>query len=300
MKIVARQYGYDRAQVYLLDETTNKITENLSIDFRGYFRTLENASNISSLVDSLFSKTKPTFLSRKFSSNLIAYIPINWNGKRTGLLVVDNMFTRQTLTSYDLSFLSILADQLATVIENSRLFERVEKLSITDSLTGLFNHRYFYERLSEEISRANRFGNTLALLMVDIDYFKNFNDTFGHQAGDSVLKSVTQIIQENIRSIDIASRYGGEEITIILPETDMEGAKTIAERIRQSIANQPFKIGQQATHITVSIGLVCYPIDTTLKSELVRKADLALYRAKNKGRNQVCSYTQCGDEDTMQ
>jgi len=284
--------GYDRAQAFLLDEGSDTITENLSIDLRGYFRSIDNATNISPLVGTLFSKNKPSIVARKFSSNLIAYIPINWKDKRTGLLVVDNLFSRQKLTPYDLSFLSIMADQLATVIENSRLFERVEKLSITDSLTGLFNHRYFYERLSEEISRANRFGNRLALLMLDIDYFKNFNDTYGHQAGDTVLKSVTQIIQENIRSIDIASRYGGEELTVILPETDLEGAKTIAERIRMGIANQSFKIGNQSTHITVSIGLVCYPTDATLKSELVRKADLALYSAKNQGRNRVCTCLQ--------
>lgn len=292
---LVKDLGYDRAQVYLLDDT-NKIRENLSIDFRGYFRTLEDVSNVSQLFDSLVTMdNKPAFESRKFSSNLIANIPINCKGRKTGLLIVDNLFSRQPLTSYDLSFLSILADQLSTVIENSRLFERVEKLSITDSLTGLFNHRYFYERLSEEISRSSRFGNNLSLIMLDIDNFKNFNDTFGHQAGDTVLTTVSKIIQDNIRAIDVASRYGGEEIAIILPGTDIEGAKIIAERIRLGIKNHELKFNQQATHITVSIGLVCYPIDATIKSELVRRADQALYWVKHHGKDGVCAFSRCED-----
>ncbi|MHB9155347.1 MAG: GGDEF domain-containing protein [Endomicrobiales bacterium] len=292
---LVKDLGYDRAQVYLLDEGGTRIVENLSIDFRGYFRMLEDVSSIYPVFESILSETKPSLQSRKFSSNLIAYIPIICKGKKTGLLVVDNLFTRQTLTSYDLSFLGILADQFGTVIENSRLFERVEKLSITDGLTGLFNHRYFYERLSEEISRANRFGKSLSLLMLDIDHFKNFNDAFGHQAGDTVLTTVTRLIQDNIRSIDVASRYGGEEVAIILPGTDIEGAKIIAERIRQNIQVQEFRFNQQATRITVSIGLVCYPIDTTIKSDLVRKADQALYWVKNHGRNAICAYSRCED-----
>lgn len=292
---LVKDLGYDRAQVYLLDDS-NKIRENMSIDFRGYFRTLEDTSNITQLFDSLLSDNKPSFLARKFSANLIAYIPINCKGRRTGLMIVDNVFTRQPLNDYDLSFLTILADQLSTVIENSRLFERVEKLSITDSLTGLFNHRYFYERLSEEISRAGRFGNSLSLIMLDIDNFKNFNDTYGHQAGDTVLNTVSRIIQDNVRAIDVASRYGGEEIAIILPGTDIEGAIIIAERIRVSIREYELKMNQDNTvHITVSIGLVCYPVDATIKSELVRKADQALYWVKHHGKDGVCAFSRCED-----
>jgi diguanylate cyclase (GGDEF)-like protein len=212
------------------------------------------------------------------------------------LLIVDNLFTRQPLTSYDLSFLGILADQLAKAIENSRLFEKVERLSVTDSLTGLFNHRYFYEKLNDEVIRANRYGSSVTLLMLDLDHFKNFNDTYGHQAGDTVLRSVAKIIQENIRSIDIASRYGGEELAIILPETDAEGAKIIAERIRQSIKSHEFRFNHQSCHITVSIGLVSYPTDTSAKSELVQKADLALYWVKNHGRDKICAYSQCHEK----
>jgi diguanylate cyclase (GGDEF)-like protein len=292
---LVKDLGYDHAQVYLLDEATNTIRENLSIDFRGTFHAVEDIAAISPLITSLLYEPKPLFLSRKFSSNLIAYIPISCKMKKVGLLVVDNLFTRQTLTKYDLSFLGILADQLGTVIENSRLFERVEKMSITDSLTGLYNHRYFYERLSAEISRANRFGNSLALIMLDIDFFKHFNDTYGHQAGDMVLTTVSNIIQSNIRSIDVASRYGGEEIAVILPETDIEGARAIAERIRTNINEHDFKAGLKSNHITVSMGLVCYPVDATLKSELVRKADLALYWVKNNGRNAICAYSRCAD-----
>ena len=131
--------------------------------------------------------------------------------------------------------------------------------------------------------------------MLDIDNFKNFNDTFGHQAGDTVLTTVARIIQDNVRAIDVASRYGGEEIAIILPGTDIEGAKIIAERIRLGIKNFELRINQQVTHITVSIGLVCYPIDATIKSELVRKADQALYWVKHHGKDGICAFSRCED-----
>ena len=289
---LVKDLGYDRSQIYLLEEDSRTIHQNLSIDFRGYFRTSEDTSSIAPLVSSLLAEDKPSIISRKFSSNLIAYIPIISKGKKTGILIVDNLFTRQTMTTDDLSFLSIFADQLATLIENSRLFERVEKLSITDSLTGLFNHRYFYDRLGEEISRANRFNTPLTIIMMDIDYFKKFNDTYGHQVGDTVLRTVSRITLSNIRSIDVASRYGGDEIGIILSETDSAGAQKIAERIRSGIANHQFKIGRKQANITVCIGLVTYPVDSTIKSELVRKADLALYWIKNNGRNGVFAYSR--------
>lgn len=293
---LVKDLGYDRAQLFLLDESAKSITENISIDFRGTFRTVDLAGGVSPLIESLMYETKPSFLSRKFSSNLIGYVPIKYKNRRRGLLIVDNLFTRQPMTDYDLSFLNILSDQLATVIENSRLFERVEKLSITDSLTGLFNHQYFYERLDEEITRANRFTNPLSLIMLDIDFFKSFNDTFGHQSGDAVLTTVSQIIQKNIRSIDVASRYGGEEIVIILPETDLNGAQRIAERILYNITSHEFKMTNgQAAHITVSMGLVSYPYDATIKSDLVRKADIALYWVKNHGRNGIKAYSECKD-----
>ncbi len=289
---LVKDLGYDRAQIYLLEDDARTIYQNLSIDFRGYFRTSENTSAITPLVTTLLGEDKPSIISRKFSSSLIAYVPIVSKGKKTGILIVDNLFTRQTMMADDLSFISIFANHLATVIENSRLFERVEKLSITDSLTGLFNHRYFYDRLGEEISRANRFNTPLTLIMMDIDYFKKFNDAFGHQMGDTVLRAVSRIILSNIRSIDVASRYGGDEIGIILSETDSAGAQKIAERIRAGIEKHLFKIGRKQTHVTVSIGLVTYPNDATLKSELVRKADLALYWIKNNGRNGVFAYSR--------
>jgi diguanylate cyclase (GGDEF)-like protein len=291
---LVKDLGYDRAQLFLLDESTKVIAENISIDFRGTFRTVDMSAGVSPLIESLMYETKPSFLTRKFSSNLIGYVPIKYKSKRTGLLIIDNLFTRQPMTAYDLAFLNILSDQLATVIENSRLFERVEKLSITDSLTGLFNHQYFYERLDEEITRANRFTNPLSIIMLDIDFFKSFNDTFGHQSGDTVLTTVSQIIQKNIRSIDVASRYGGEEIVIILPETDLGGAQRIAERILYNITTHEFKMtNDQIAHITVSMGVVSYPIDATVKPDLVRKADIALYWVKNHGRNAIKAYREC-------
>jgi diguanylate cyclase (GGDEF)-like protein len=289
---LVKNLGYDRAQIFLIDEQTKTVKKNLGIDFRGYYKTYENFLQIPPEIRALLSHEKPYFLSTKFASNLLAYIPITWKAEKKGLLIVDNLFSRQALTAYDLSFLGILTDHIARAVQNSLLFEKIETLSITDSLTGLFNHRYFYERLGEEVARAQRFSSRLSLLMIDIDFFKAFNDTYGHQAGDNVLKVVSRIIQDTIRAHDIASRYGGEEIAIILPETDVLGTRIIAERIRERIKKHDFVVNKKSNHITVSIGLVCFPEDADVKTELVTKADQALYWVKNHGRDGVCVYSE--------
>ncbi len=165
------------------------------------------------------------------------------------------------------------------------------KLATTDGLTGLYNHRMFQERLTEEISRAKRYKRKLFVLMIDIDYFKKFNDNYGHQTGDEVLKTVARLIKENVRSVDFPARYGGEEFVLILPETDCEHAYNVGERIRKKVESYPFylKDGSKVT-ITVSIGIACYPYDTEDKTELLKMADAALYYAKQKGRNRVYLY----------
>jgi diguanylate cyclase (GGDEF)-like protein len=212
-----------------------------------------------------------------------------------------------------LELLQILASQAAAALANAALYRTLERQAITDGLTGLYNHRYFYERLNQEIARAQRYGLPLSLLMIDIDDFKQFNDRFGHPAGDMVLTAVGQVLGANIRAgVDIAARYGGEEFTIVLPNTardgaqvvgarlarqlstlpgappaNLEGALDVSERIRASVAGSSLPGVAPDARITVSIGVACLPGAAGGPGELVRNADKALYLAKRLGKDRV-------------
>ncbi len=171
------------------------------------------------------------------------------------------------------------------------LLARVKELSITDDLTAIFNRRYFFQKYNEELERSVRYQRKLALLMLDIDHFKQYNDIHGHQMGDSLLKKLAQLIVKSIRKHDFIARYGGEEFVVVAPETDRENAVKLAEKIRAVIEKHPFKMrkGQSAAKITVSVGVAVFPEDGQTVDELVGKADTALYIAKDMGRNKVVS-----------
>lgn len=157
----------------------------------------------------------------------------------------------------------------------------------TDELTGLHNRRLLFERLREEANRAQRFGFGLTILMVDIDHFKEVNDTQGHAVGDQVLSEVAQIIKFNTRAYDVLCRYGGDEFTLILPQTDRDQGLVVAERIRSAVQHGSFNRGHDPPLITASLGLSSYPEDGDDPDVLLQAADLALYHAKQSGRNQV-------------
>ena len=162
--------------------------------------------------------------------------------------------------------------------------------AITDRRTGLYNHGYFVHMLEVEVKRSNRHKHPLALIMIDIDDFKQYNDTLGHLAGDEILGVLGQLIKNNIREVDLGARYGGEEFAIILPYTDLEGARKSAERIKKIITNHPFdpQISIPSNPLTISMGIAAYPSDAISAHELVQRADKALYTAKEKGKNRIC------------
>jgi len=165
----------------------------------------------------------------------------------------------------------------------------LEDLSIHDGLTGLYNFREFYRQMAEEVERSWRYGHSFSLLMVDIDHFKSVNDTFGHLAGDEVLRVLAVRIHQEVRPADRIARYGGEELVIILPETRASGAVAMAERVRDTIASHPIPLGPgQTVSLTVSIGVSAYPEDADSAERLIVAADRALYAAKDAGRNRVC------------
>ena len=165
--------------------------------------------------------------------------------------------------------------------------KKLQELSVTDSLTGLHNHKHLMDRIASEVIRSERHDHPFAVLMIDIDYFKKYNDTYGHQAGDDVLRKMAAIFNESIRASDYVARYGGEEFMVVLPETDMEKAMNSAKRIRKRLARETFGNGKVKIPITISIGVATYPDHGVDPETLVSRADAALYQAKKTGRNRV-------------
>jgi len=194
----------------------------------------------------------------------------------------------------DLDILAILVDMGVITCWNIRRFKSIEELSYTDSITELYNYRYFYKRLTEEVFRAKRFSRKLALVIFDIDDFKIYNDTYGHQAGDQVLKQLGELLIRTVRSIDVVSRYGGEEFCVIMPESDQEECLKFTERLRKNIMNFPFKDEQlkQEHNITVSLGGAIYPYDARSVDRLIYCADMALLKAKSTGKNRSVMYQE--------
>ena len=174
-----------------------------------------------------------------------------------------------------------LANQAAIAIDNARLY----RYAVTDEMTKLYNHRYFQQRLDDELQRCIRHETHVTLMILDVDHFKKFNDTYGHQEGDRVLKTVARLVEANIREIDVAARYGGEEFCVICPEMQPSGALVPAERIRTAIENYDFRINGKPVALRISIGVGCYPDNAIDKKDLIKKADTALYYSKENGRN---------------
>jgi diguanylate cyclase (GGDEF)-like protein len=201
-----------------------------------------------------------------------------------------NGFESGLFSVADLRILEALSLLASLALENLQLLARLEESATRDNLTGLYTHRFFQERLADEILRAGRYHNEFSMLIMDIDHFKRYNDTYGHAAGDQVLVRFAQLLQQHVRPVDWLARYGGEEFVLILPQTRLEEARETAERIREAIATQVFNFGADPSmqeHVTVSIGLSSFPHEATIASQLIRVADYRLYQAKEGGRNRV-------------
>lgn len=188
------------------------------------------------------------------------------------------------------SNLQVFCNQISIGLQKSLLYEKVQKLSITDGLTKLFSHRYFKLRLDEEIVLATRYSSELSLLILDIDHFKHYNDNYGHVAGDHVLMEMAKILQEQSEVTHLAARYGGEEMVLIAAETSKDRAVELAEKLRKAVESHPFAVGKETTQVTVSVGVATFPQDSSSMLDLITKADQALYAAKARGRNQVVAF----------
>ena len=219
-----------------------------------------------------------------FSSLINA--PLISENKIFGILRLDSN-EKAKFTQSDLRFLDIIADLSSISLQNAALYKKVEDLAIHDSLTGLYVHKYFIERLNSEIKRSLRNDIDISLLMLDIDNFKTYNDKYGHNAGDLALRHMSSILRSFADPGDIISRYGGEEFMLLLLGKNKSAATKIAEKIRQKISKTPLILRREKTNITVSIGVASCPSETKLTEELLMLVDSRLYKAKENGRNRI-------------
>ncbi|MEK7657369.1 MAG: sensor domain-containing diguanylate cyclase [Elusimicrobiota bacterium] len=292
---ISRQFGLDRVRLYLIDRASGMLRGELSADLRG--RTaglrgeevpLEGAHRFARLLreDGEYPLAEP-FRDR------ITYLPLAVGGKKTGLLVADTLFSQRTIAAADLGLLRSFADQIALAVDNARLFEEVQALSLYDGLTGLPVRRYFMQRFQEEIYRAERSGQRLSVALLDIDHFKAVNDTYGHQIGDAVLKEVGAAILRNLRKLDFAARYGGDELLILLPQAGEEEAVAGLGRLFQELrgVRVPVEFSKAGSlGVTLSAGTASYPEDGRTAEALIRRADEALYWVKSHGRDGLASF----------
>lgn len=227
-----------------------------------------------------------------FGAHAILLVPLLAGDQVLGIVSIGHTHPEKNFDEGDVELLTLFAQQATIALQNARLFAEVQRLATTDSLTGLHNRRSFFDMAQRLYEHAIRYHRPLSAVMLDIDHFKQINDSFGHAIGDQVLRSMADTCVGTLRTIDVVGRYGGEEFVILLPETDLTGARLVAERMRQQVLAEPVPTDRGALAITVSLGVseiapTCHSLE-----QLIDYADQALYAAKQGGRNRVMSYTE--------
>lgn len=224
----------------------------------------------------------------EFRTNSVIAVPLISKGKCLGVIELINKVEAGGFGEEDLLLLNTLADYTAIAIENAIFFKKVEELTITDDLTKLYNSRFLHGRLDYEVERAKRFKYELSMIFLDLDYFKEVNDRFGHLCGSKLLREVALLIVGMIRNIDMACRYGGDEFIILMPDTAKKNAVLVAEKLRKGISDKKFLEEEGiGLHLTASFGVASYPKDADNKNDLIHMADNAMYAVKNRSRNGV-------------
>lgn len=299
-KVEDKQLVYD--QMFSQDDQLHKKIFDLEGQASGIFALYEMTKDISKTLKeqeacAIFKdklKTHMTFEDCKIVESSIDaqalkdyfIFPLKSQQRDIGSLVIKG------ISESDRDMFSVLANQFSLGLNRIHLYERIEQLSITDSLTKLFTRRHCLARFSEELSRTLKHKLHLSFLMIDIDDFKSYNDKFGHLVGDVILREVAKAIKSNLREIDLVGRYGGEEFLAILTDTNKQGARFVAERIRDTVQNREIRAYDEKLKVTISIGIATCPEDAKEAEELLDKSDWCLYRAKKMGKNQVCVYGQ--------
>jgi len=242
------------------------------------------------LTGATLNKYKNSPVIKILENNELVLIPLKAKDRVNGIIVADNFITNEPITKDDIRMLTMLANQAGLAIENSQLFELTVERAHSDYLTNLWNHGYFQYLFHTELEKAKANKSFLSLIIIDIDDFKIYNDTLGHQAGDKILKDLAFLLRNQSRKMDYVCRYGGEEFTIILPHTDKREAFSIGERIRIDIQKYPFlneEIFPNKT-LTVSLGVATFPENGQTPAEIIAFSDKQLYQAKNQGKNTTC------------
>ena len=228
-------------------------------------------------------------ITRILNTSFFVTIPLKTKDKVLGAILVDNVFNKKPITKNDVRMLTMFANHASLAIENSRLYEETVYLSNIDWLTKLWNYGRFQQLLALEIEKSRIHSTSLCLVMIDVDNFKNYNDTHGHLKGDEALRNIASIFHDKSRKCDPVARYGGEEFAIIMPNTVRDNAKLFAERLRSEV--EKFYAQDSAIvpekRLTISAGIALYPEDAVTKDELISMADVALYQAKHSGKNRI-------------
>lgn len=224
-------------------------------------------------------------------------IPIESGGNLLGGIC---FFNTEECNYKEFKFYKTMISELSLLLKMHYLYSETEYLSVTDGLTGLYNRRHFEQNVEREFLRTRRYSSDLSLAMIDIDHFKQINDTYGHQFGDYALREISKIVSESFRKTDMMCRYGGEELAVILTETALDSATIPLERLRVKISEHEFSYNGETVNITVSVGLGSYIKEMQSQKELIECADKALYKAKQDGRNKVVSYTNEGFNNILQ
>lgn len=298
VRILGTVMGYSSYGIILRDRKDQYVYRARSVAGQVVFQPLAIDAERMPLVKKVCDLDEPirvkdirgrhTFEPLSAGTRSVMVVPMNSHRWVNGALTVEASQADQ-FQERDLQMASIVARSAALALENAELHKRTEELTIIDGLTGAYNYRYFVQKLQEEKRRASRYDLPLSLIMVDIDWFKRLNDTYGHEAGNRVLATLAKVIAGCIRDVDIFARYGGEEFAIILPQTTRSEALVLGERIRERVEKTGMDAGNWGeVQITVSVGVSSYPENGRSQEELVSVADQALYRAKGEGRNQVC------------
>ncbi len=308
-EVVARLFRAGRVAVILTDPGSDtarvpaaidagKPIEDLTIELERYPEiqaALERASPviIGRLGDNVRLAALRTDLPDRAADAAILVTPIIVAGEPRGVVQVRLEDNRREFSENEVKFCRIMAEVAGQAVDRAEHFEEVHEAASRDPLTDLHNVRYFQNRLEEEVERAARTGAPLSLLMMDIDYLKHVNDTYGHLAGDELLREMGRVLMAEVRVIDTVARYGGEEFSVILPETGVDAARLVAERLRTRI--EEMRHHSLPESVTVSIGIATYPDDAMSASEIVQRADLALYASKHRGRNRTTCFDEIDD-----
>jgi len=230
-----------------------------------------------------------------FTTHSIVCVPLKSKGRTLGVIEMINDGVRGKFREGDVSLLSVLADYAAIAIENARHFQEVQESSIIDDVTGLFNSRYLYQFLDQELKRSKRYEKKFTLIFIDLDHFKSVNDTHGHLAGSALLREVGEVFRQALRGVDVVIRYGGDEFVIILPETGKSAGLKVTARLREALNRREFHPGEGVSlRITASFGVGSFPDDAKFVPQIIHAADQAMYRVKESTRDGIAA---AGDQE---